>query len=192
MLWAWRRWLVVLPLALVLATAKFFPICAAAGVLSVLLARSWKVRLAIWTVVPALTLWGLWNYTIPQRITQRLLTWWHTLQATNDHPLVGHGFWPMSQRAIDAYGYHLPSVHSDWLAVAFGAGWVVVGLVVWALWRLLRQAPDGWGAALRVSVLGAAALACGQQVVSHARLAGLVMVVVAWLILEQKEYLRNA
>lgn len=192
-MWAWRRWLIILPLALVLATAKFIPITVAGVVLALLMTRAWWMR-AIWMMsVPAVTLWMLWNYTIPQRITQRLLTWGHTLHATADHPFAGHGFWPMSQRAIDAYGYHLPSIHSDWLALAFGAGWMVTGLVAFALWRLLRHLPSrGWGSALRLSLVGASLLACAQQVVSHARLASLVLVFCVWGILEQQEHQAHA
>lgn len=190
--WVWHPFLIALPLALLLLAHK--PLALVAAVIALWRFCSWTVRGGLLLACggglllmhPASTLIG--------RLMSRWDTWGHAWQASWEHPVVGWGFSPMVLSGVMAkYGYLLPSLHSDWLMLAVGAGW---GLTLWALWEVAKVVDavptTRWAEALQGSLLGVAALSAVQSTLSHARIAGLMLFLLAWWVVEQREGARDA
>lgn len=129
------------------------------------------------------------DYARFSKLNQRLQTWGPVLRATTEHPWIGWGFGPMAySRAGQAYGARLPSVHSDWLALALFGGWPLCVATLWAWGQVLWTAPrTKWMAALRASLAAIGVMAMVQGVVSHARVGGLVLVLLAWWLVESRQ-----
>ena len=184
--WTTRRWVGVLAaLCWLLLAGKLFPLVVACGVLGWLWASRWR-----WSALAVLPLavivhqgaWGL-------QVVQRAETWRNGLTASIARPLLGWGFSPLAWAMLpESYGYHLPSAHSDWIALVFHGGWLLLGVIGWGLWGTLRDRPrTPLARGLRISLLASAVLACVQDVVSDARIGGLCLVFLVWWVREQTE-----
>ena len=182
----WKWWLVPLPLALLVVSGKPTMWIALAA-----MATCWQPRRWWWTVPLALAIalviaeWHVLALGHPStfsRLLQRWETWAPTFQATFAHPFVGWGFSPMAFSSMQqTYHARLPSIHSDWLSVAFHAGWIVCAVAGWAWWTIIRTvARTRWQRAIQASLCGIGVLAFGHSVVSHARIAGIVLLLLAW------------
>lgn len=188
--WTWSPWLAGLPLALIALCGKPLVWAAAAAVLFPLLRWRGRVITGLSLTVALAGLVGWMHYEATMRATQRVLTWITALKATQTHPVIGWGFSPMVwNNIVTQSGYSLPSLHSDWLALAVHAGW---GLTVWTglLWLCLVTTPspvNRWAMALKTSFLGLGLLALVQETISHARILGVVIVFMAWWVAEQRE-----
>lgn len=184
---AWRWWLAALPLTLIALCGKEM---AWVGVLAIVV---WRWPRRMWWLVPvglaiavvsaerAVLIRGEHPADV-SKVVQRLQTWGPTWSATLQHPFAGWGFSPMAfSRMSAAVGARLPSVHSDWLSLAFHAGWIVFGLMAWAVGSMLRtRSVTPWQRALQESVVGIGVMALGQSVVSHARIAGTLLLLLVW------------
>ena len=176
--WVWRhaRGLVWLPLTLVVVAGKV------TAWLGLLTAWLWLSPCWGWLLAP-LGGWAAWHWTdgnILLKISQRWETWTHTWQAILQHPWVGWGFHPMMEVQVrQTVGYALPSLHSDWLSLAFRGGLplllLAVGTWSWICWRGRRHAMSAGLMALGV-------MACGQAIISQASIAGLVIAGTAWVL----------
>lgn len=185
-LWAWSPWLGGVAVFLVLFSGK---VPALVGLLVAWCVwkppRTWLARLGLVSAF-SLAVWGLGVGTFTLQVSQRLQTWWHTLQATVEHPWVGHGFSMLSEQAIRAYGYALPSIHSDWLFLAFHAGWpFALFTLVLVLSRILPRPVTREGRALRAALCGVFVMACGQAILGHARVLSVVVLFVVSLLQEE-------
>ena len=86
------------------------------------------------------------------------------------------------------YGYLLPNLHSDWLTLAVMAGGGVALGAAWLWARVVFASPASrWAAACQASLLGVGVLSAVQGTVCHARIAGAVVVLLAWWVAEQRE-----
>lgn len=182
----WRRPLVIVPLALLLLAQKPLPCLAALIACWPLIRARWR---GLYTI--ALTSAALWFVCTSStlKITQRADTWWHALQASGAHPWGGWGFDPMVFGTISQqYGYLLPNLHSDWLALAVQAGWLVA-LGAFSLWgRIVLTIPrTSWARACQGSLLGLGVLCAVQSTISHARLGGVALFLLAWFTAEQRQ-----
>lgn len=184
--WAWNAWFAILPLTLVVASGKTTAWVGVIVAIGCLRPRKWRLMMIGACLAAALLTNGTALLDHPlgrlNKIHQRLITWGPVLRATLDHPIVGHGFSPMAYpNARRDYGAWLPAIHSDWLAVAFHAGWIVFGVAVWA-WTGIICAPaiGRWASALRASLCAIGAMSFGQSVVSQPRVAGVILLLLAW------------
>jgi hypothetical protein len=91
-----------------------------------------------------------------ERLALRLATWACGAQATLEHPWVGHGFRQVDAAvALHQCGAPLSDMHSDWLFLAYAAGWPVVAVVAVALgWVLLYPKRGIAPMAARVGLAG--------------------------------------
>ena len=185
--WVWHPATALLPASLLLLSHKPLPLVVAAISLWPVV-RGWRKAsivgvgvAAVWyaTTLPALGL----------RVTQRSDTWWHALQASFAHTWIGWGSGPLTLNTIRSqYGYLLPSLHCDWLTLVVQSGWVVAfaTLVLWV--RTVSDRPTSkWARACQGSVLGIGVLSMVQATVSHARIAGVMLIVLAWFMAEQRQ-----
>lgn len=170
--WVWWAPLAVVPGLLILASGKPFVIAWAVVSLCWLTRRWWPL------LVGTGAIWLLRGYSIPLRLSQRLDTWGTLSQYSLEAPWVGHGFHPM------VYATHplpLPNPHSDWLALAFHAGWITVGfvgLLAWTVWHTPTHTT--WGEALRISLVSLAGLSLVQSTLAHACVSGLALLFLVW------------
>jgi len=183
---AWRWWLAPLPLALLWACGSETMWVGVA----VMAVYGWPRR--AWWLVPLVVIVGLlhadWHVVgrgqdrTYSKVVQRLETWPAVVLATAAHPVAGWGYSPMAfHRMQAAHGPRLPSVHSDWLSVAFHAGWVVCALLCWVWVSILRAPPRSpWQRALQAGICGIGVLGLGQSLVSDPRIAGLLLLLLAW------------
>ena len=180
-----RPWLIVLPLALILVAGKVTGWIGAAVAIVILFP---KVRVCAVALCGVAAL-ALTDGTLLLKVQQRLLTWGHALQALTDRPLFGWTFGPMAESQFgQEVGYLLPGLHSDWLALMLGGG-IPLGIVLGcAVARLLKTNPLSlWDRALQASIAALAVMALGQRVVSHAPIAALAVLFIAWWSREHAE-----
>ena len=123
------------------------------------------------------------------KIPMRALTWLHTAQGAGTFWWRGAGFNPLAATSIrQQFGYALPGLHSDWLALAFHAGIVMaVSAACYVVWLVVQRPLTPMAGALQASVAAIAVMSAGQSVVSQSQLSGLIMVLVAWLLAEQEQ-----
>ena len=183
----WHPALTLLPFALVVASAKPLPLLAAVFSLWPVLRGRWR-----WSVAVAGLVAVGYAFNVPSlaaKVSQRWETWETALRASVAHPWSGWGTSPLTVTVIrQQYGYLLPSLHSDWLSLVVQFGWLVAvgAFVLWS--RLLREpARTIWARACQGSLLGIGALAAVQATVSHARIAGVMLIVLAWYMAEQRQ-----
>ncbi len=179
--WYWGVLLALLPFALVVIAGKVTTWIGTTVAVWWLWRSRWR-----WAVLPP----GIWvamrfggESALNLKLEQRWLTWIHTLQAIGDRPLAGWNFhlWTGAV-TLPKYGYVLPSIHSDWLSLAFCAG---VPVTLFAVCIVVRMAWTSCGTrmarALQASLVAVAVMSAGQSVVSHARIGGLVILFGVWL-----------
>ena len=174
----WQPWASLLCLGLVACSGKFAA-WIGAGVAVCLTKPSWA-----WGAVPV-SLLGACRFggaSFWLSVHQRLDTWWTALRASVVHPWVGWGFSPMAVPTMQQqYGYALPSLHSDWLLLVICGGWPLAILTGWLAWQIMRTpSKTAWRRATRASLLAIAFMSAIQTVASHARIAGLMLVMLAW------------
>jgi len=185
---AWHPAAAVAPALMIALCHKPLPMIAALMACWPLCPRRWKSVLMT-AVVVSTWLWLGTTSLVALKVAQRTDTWWHAWCASLVHPWVGWGLTPFALNTIrQTYGYLLPSLHSDWLALAVHLGWVVAGGAVWLWSRTVRMAPcTRWATAVQGSLLGLGMLSAVQSTVSHARMAGLLLFFLAWFAVEQRE-----
>jgi len=177
-LWVSQPWLGVGCAALVMLSGKMSAVLGLSVAAASLMPprRRW-IGGAV-AVVGAL---GLWTSGSSLAVWQRLQTYWHTIEASLRHPWIGWGFHPMRYAEASAFGYTLPSAHSDWLSLAFHGGWVLVAALAWVAWRLVSvPARSSKAKALRAGLLACLAMSAVQTVVGHARIGSLVLLFIVW------------
>ena len=65
------------------------------------------------------------------QVSMRVETWRALLEASLDHPIVGNGFSLLTAPVVfSRFGTPLHSPHSDWISLAFHAGWPAVVLAL--------------------------------------------------------------
>ena len=176
-------WLALIPLSLVAASGKVTAWIGATVAVGIVRPR-W-----LWIIVP-IALIGVLRFSdgdLAKKMPLRLKTWQTTAHATLEHSVKGWGVGFLTgPSARLKYGTPLPSIHSDWLALAFHFGWP---LTLWALlgirW-LMRHPRSDVEAALRASLLALGAMAMIQAVLSG-RIVGVALVLLAWLIVERTQ-----
>lgn len=186
--WVWRRWLVVLPMALIVASGKVLVLGAAVMTVCWLLTGRWRWLPLLGLLAIPWVHTGLWGL----QITQRLKTYGALVSAIGERPWAGWGFAPMTLTTLQQqHPGILPSLHSDWLALAFHAGVLVVVAVLLVWGRVVLSVPKTrWAHAVQASLVGLGVLAASQHVVGHARLGGLAIVFMIWWLHEQAEEAR--
>lgn len=186
-LWSWKRWTVVIPMVCILLAAKVTAWVGVAVVVWWLCPRWWGRLVLVGTALLAM-LWCT-DGELMKKIPMRVITWWHTAQGIQAFWWRGVGFHPITSTMIrQRFGYALPGLHSDWLSLAFHAGIVLALTAMLWVWKMVTQpARTTTSVALQASLAAIAVMSLGQSVVSHARIAGLMMIVIAWSIAEQRE-----
>lgn len=185
---AWSPWLGTAAIFLILLSGKFM-----AWVGLTVAWMVWRPPKHWWQRVGLVGMlltsaWWLSTGNLAWQVKQRLMTWLHTGQTSFEHPWLGAGFSPLSEHAIATHGYTLPSIHSDWLSLAFHAGWPLCGVVLWVIWRLLTSANvSPVGRALRASLVGVLVMSMGQSLLGHARILGVLVVWGIWFLQEHEE-----
>ena len=72
------------------------------------------------------------------QLSQRLETWRAGWGLSWEHPWIGHGWDPVELSVgLERLGAPLWELHSDWLALAYAAGWPAVVLGAWTVGRLV-------------------------------------------------------
>ena len=184
--WPWVRPLAILPLGCVLLAAKVTT-WIGVGVVVWWMLPGWKWKLGGVAACLAAAIW--WSDgELVKKIPMRLLTWWHTAQAVSVYWLCGVGFHPMTSTLVrQKFGFALPGLHSDWLSLAFHAG---AGIAAWAagwvVWLVTQRPRTPMAKALQASLAGLAVMSLGQSVVSHASVASLALILMAWWWVEQQ------
>lgn len=189
----WRWWLAGVPLALLVLTGKASSWIGVAAVVAYRwpLRAWWSVPCAIGMVVGCAdwpVLMGEWPTHLSITL-QRWQTWRPLLSATLDHPWIGWGFSPLTMSIVrSAHAARLPEAHSDWLSLVLHAGWPVVALIAcaWA-WIVWPRSAHRRVAALQASMFALGVMALGHSLMSHARIAGLMVVLLAWWWKERHE-----
>ena len=182
-LMAWNPWLFLLPLLAVWLSGKLF---AWVGLCLVIARARWRWK---WALLLGCLIAAQRSYmgSHALQVIQRVTTWGPLMRALPAHPFIGWGFDPMAYGRIAA-AFHpaMPNAHSDWLALALFGGWPLALLVGWAWWRIVRTAPTTrWMAALRTSVFATGVCAFGQEAISHARVAGTMLLLLGWWAIER-------
>lgn len=185
-LWTWRRWMALIPLACIVLASK---VTAWIGVAVVVwwLCPGWKWKvLGILMALGAAVWWS--DGELVKKIPMRLLTWWHTLQGVQAYWVRGVGFSPMTSTMVrQQFGYALPGLHSDWLSLAFHAGAVVTAWAAgWMVWLAHRRPRTPMAKALQASLVAIAVMSVGQSVVSRPSVAGILLILLAWFWSEQE------
>jgi hypothetical protein len=180
LVWQRTRWLVWLPLLLIVLAGKI------TTWLGVLVVSVWMYPRLMWLSIPICLIVARWwtDGTFDAKLSQRWMTWTNTWQAIQLQPWAGWGFGPMIEMKIRTlFGYVLPGLHSDWLSLAFRGGVVVAGsaLGIWVAWCARWRGLSPMARALTASLIGLACMSAGQAVISQARIGGLALVLWAWL-----------
>lgn len=189
--WVWRRPLILLPLLLLAITHK--PLVLIVGGAAVV----WRLRGWRWAGLTAVAVTAGWLASTPAalalRTMQRMDTWRNALHAVWDRPL-GYGFSPLVLNTVrQEYGYLLPSLHSDWLMLAVGAGLLIAVWAGWLWWQVCWARPVTETAlALQVALFSLGCVSCVQSTLSHASVGGVAFVFLAWWLVEQRKGVSDA
>lgn len=180
---AWSPWLALLPISVIAASGKVTAWIGAA-VAVILMRPRWTPMLLPLALV-AILCWT--DGSLTKKIPLRVGTWTAAVRATRDHPWIGAGLSPLAAPTARAtHQSPLPSFHSDWLALAFHFGWPLALWAGWGVRSLCRPPVTPLSRALRASLIALAVMSLGQATLSHARIAGLALVLVAWFWQEQR------